>query len=61
MPNFFIDDYNSISIENGEALQASELRVIRGSERFEFHLSQDLIRLKLPLKQHPGMRRDRDL
>lgn len=50
MPNFFIDDYNSISIENGEALQASELRVIRGSERFEFHLSQDLIRLKLPLK-----------
>lgn len=50
MPNFFIDDYNSISIENGKIPREKELRVIRGRESFDFHLSHDLIRLKLPLK-----------
>lgn len=50
MPSFFIDDYNSISIENGEALKEEEIQVVRGRERFDFHFSRGLIRLKLPLE-----------
>lgn len=52
---FFIDDYNSISVENGEGLSAKELKIIRGEESFDFHFIQNSIRLKLPLKHCSGI------
>lgn len=50
MPKFFIDDYTSIFIEQGEDLKEEELQVVRGEEHFDFHLTRNLIRLKVPLK-----------
>ena len=39
--NFFIDDYNTISIENAESLNGKKLRIVRGTESFDYHLFQD--------------------
>lgn len=56
MLKFFIDDYDSISMENGEVLKEEDLRVLRGEESFDFHLSHNRIRLELPLKHCDGIR-----
>lgn len=54
--NFFIDDYNTISIENAESLNGKKLRIVRGTESFDYHLFQDHIQLKLPLRHCSGIR-----
>lgn len=54
--NFFIDDYNTISIENAESLNGKKLRIVRGTESFDYHLFQDHLQLKLPLRHCSGIR-----
>lgn len=52
---FFIDDYSTILIEDGALPEGAALRIVRGTENIEFHLSRNLIRLKLPLKHCSGI------
>ncbi|MGN0779735.1 MAG: alpha-amylase family glycosyl hydrolase [Aristaeellaceae bacterium] len=52
---FYIDDYSTILIEDAAPLDGKELRVIRGTESMDFHLTRNHIRLKLPLKHCSGI------